>query len=361
MLTALLARVIHSRFMTQLEKELRTRNDAVKSLAGDMRSLEEERAILQGQIAGAEKEASPKSFSKAAKEATEAQEARASASAAAARLQEVEAMLERKAAEAADAKAGVAVMKRDMEERLTEFTAQNEKLAMMQQCLHFGQDKYSSEGAATGFAVQGGRIFGSLGGAAGADMYTVVRELGAGRRGAFVAKSLSNNQEYAMKQYDLSAKDKDIANEIMTELRTNQDIGRGHPNIVQYEKVIETERYIFVLMELVGRSKGTRGVDLFDFICAERENVDISEVEARGLFRQLVSALSHLHEQEVVHGDIKVGTTRRSPGLFPAPTTHHFINQPLELILKFIPCPYPSPKTPWWCFRLTAKVPPSSN
>jgi predicted nucleic acid-binding Zn-ribbon protein len=55
MLTSLLARVIHSRFMNQLEKELRTRNDAVKSLAGDMRSLEEERAILQGQIAGAEK------------------------------------------------------------------------------------------------------------------------------------------------------------------------------------------------------------------------------------------------------------------------------------------------------------------
>jgi len=292
--------------MNQLEKDLRTGNKVVKNIEGEMKSLEEERASLHEKIADEAGAASSKAKSKAAKEASVAEEARTAAASAAARLHEVEEMMERKAAEAAEAKNGVAAMKRDMEKKLSDYTAQHDKLAMMQQCLHFGLDKYSSEGASTGFAVQGGRIFGSLGGAAGADMYTVVKELGAGRRGAFIARSLSDNQEFAMKQYDLSARDKDIANEIMTELSTNQDIGRGHPNIVQYEKVIETERYIFVLMELVGRSRDTRGVDLFDFICGERENMDISEVEARGLFKQLASALSHLHEQDVIHGDIKV-------------------------------------------------------
>ena len=292
--------------MNQLEKDLRMGNKAVKNIEGEMKSLEEERAILHEKIALEAEAVSLKDNSKAAKEASAAEEARIAAAAATARLHEVEERLERKAAEAAEAKNGVAAMKRDMEEKLSEYTAQNERLAMMQQCLHFGLDKYSSEGASTGFAVQGGRVFGSLGGATGADMYTVVTELGAGRRGAFKVKSLSNNQEFAMKQYDLSASDKGIANEIMTELSTNQDIGRGHPNIVQYEKVIETERYIFVLMELVGRSKDTRGVDLFDFISVERGTTNISESEARGLFKQLVFALSHLHGQDVIHGDIKV-------------------------------------------------------
>jgi hypothetical protein len=86
-------------------------------------------------------------------------------------------------------------------------------------------------------------------------------------------------------RYDLNladpAKAADIGAEIMNELRTNADIAKGHPHIVQYESVIETEKYIFVLMELVGKSSTTRGVDLFDFICAERDGAWVSEDEAR--------------------------------------------------------------------------------
>ena len=151
--------------------------------------------------------------------------------------------------------------------------------------------------------------------------------------------------------------------EIIAELRTNAGIAKGHPNIVQYENVIETKDYIFVLMELVGRSATTRGVDLFDFLVEERDGAwvsepfrgradesrpcrvyrcpvhcsdgrgavsgrltpkhhdclplargvavgvcavaQVSEDEARGLFRQLVGALKHLHDNDVVHGDIK--------------------------------------------------------
>ena len=142
-------------------------------------------------------------------------------------------------------------------------------------------------------------------------MYAVVKKMFGEdqcRRGSYTVKSLSSGQEFVMKRYDLSIRDKDIAREITTELITNQGIGRGHPNIVQYEKVIETESYIFVLMEHVGKSEHTRGVDLFDFICAERSGTDILEAEARGLFKQLVTAIAHLHEQDVIHGDIKANT-----------------------------------------------------
>ena len=49
--------------------------------------------------------------------------------------------------------------------------------------------------------MQGGTIFGSLG-TGGAEMFCVVRDLGAGRRGAFVVKSMAaGGKELAMKRY----------------------------------------------------------------------------------------------------------------------------------------------------------------
>jgi serine/threonine protein kinase len=147
-----------------------------------------------------------------------------------------------------------------------------------------------------------------------------------------------------MKRYDLYDKDSTVKSELVAELRTNATIGKGHPHIVQYEKakththihthspvvyyettqhfcmqissykchhltlkhistsiyqIIETERYVFVLMELVGQSKpGMRGMDLFDFITVERQE-NIEEEEAKVIFVQLVQALQFLHENEV--------------------------------------------------------------
>jgi serine/threonine protein kinase len=153
-----------------------------------------------------------------------------------------------------------------------------------------------------------------------------------------------------MKRYDLYDKDSTVKSELVAELRTNATIGKGHPHIVQYEKakthshihkltftftrsyiikphitfvckylhikchhlslkqinvhdqIIETERYVFVLMELVGQSKpGMRGMDLFDFITVERQE-NIEEEEAKVIFVQLVQALQFLHENEVYIG-----------------------------------------------------------
>ena len=54
-----------------------------------------------------------------------------------------------------------------------------------------------------------------------------------------------------------------------------------------------------------GRRPGQRGIDLFEYIDAEKEGLVISEAEARGIFRQVVGALKHIHDQDVIHGDIK--------------------------------------------------------
>ena len=68
-----------------------------------------------------------------------------------------------------------------------------------------------------------------------------------------------------------------------------------HPRIVSYKRVIESETTIFVLMELLA------GKDLFDIVCARV----LTEEQAQPLFRQLVEGLQHLHNNKIIHCDVK--------------------------------------------------------
>ena len=72
----------------------------------------------------------------------------------------------------------------------------------------------------------------------------------------------------------------------------------SHPNIVKLLEVIDTEEALFIVMEYVS------GGDLSTYLEAKGR---LTEGEARGLFRQLVSALQHCHQRGVVHRDLKLG------------------------------------------------------
>uniref|UniRef100_A0A4W2CF11 non-specific serine/threonine protein kinase n=1 Tax=Bos indicus x Bos taurus TaxID=30522 RepID=A0A4W2CF11_BOBOX len=84
--------------------------------------------------------------------------------------------------------------------------------------------------------------------------------------------------------------------------KTNQKINSlktiSHPNIVKLLEVIDTEEALFIVMEYVS------GGDLSTYLEAKGR---LTEGEARGLFRQLVSALQHCHQRGVVHRDLKLG------------------------------------------------------
>ena len=71
----------------------------------------------------------------------------------------------------------------------------------------------------------------------------------------------------------------------------------NHPNIVKLLEVIDTEETLFVVMEYLS------GGDLFTYLEAQGR---LTEGEARGVFRQLVSALQHCHQRGVVHRDVKL-------------------------------------------------------
>ncbi|WFD36920.1 hypothetical protein MCUN1_003812 [Malassezia cuniculi] len=70
-----------------------------------------------------------------------------------------------------------------------------------------------------------------------------------------------------------------------------------HPNIVYLYEVIESERYIGMVLEY-----GSGG-ELFDYILAHK---CLRERDACRLFAQLVSGVSYLHRKNIIHRDLKL-------------------------------------------------------
>ncbi|KAL7419812.1 hypothetical protein Q5752_005728 [Cryptotrichosporon argae] len=70
-----------------------------------------------------------------------------------------------------------------------------------------------------------------------------------------------------------------------------------HPNIVRMFDVIDTEKYIGIVLEFAG------GGELFDFILAQK---CLNEKDATRLFAQLISGVDYLHQKHIIHRDLKL-------------------------------------------------------
>ncbi|KAJ3358113.1 Map microtubule affinity-regulating kinase [Allomyces javanicus] len=79
---------------------------------------------------------------------------------------------------------------------------------------------------------------------------------------------------------------------------THAHAPQGHPNLVTLHRTFETVTSTILLLEYIP------GINLHDFVF---ESIRLAEPVARGLFRQLVSAVSFCHARGVVHRDIKMG------------------------------------------------------
>ncbi|XP_055920913.1 uncharacterized protein LOC129952383 [Eupeodes corollae] len=73
----------------------------------------------------------------------------------------------------------------------------------------------------------------------------------------------------------------------------------SHPNIIYLFETITTTKRYYIITELVN------GGDLCTFIMSQR-NGKLEEKQTRPLARQIISAVSHLHERGIVHRDLKM-------------------------------------------------------
>ncbi|KAI8877368.1 Pkinase-domain-containing protein [Backusella circina FSU 941] len=70
-----------------------------------------------------------------------------------------------------------------------------------------------------------------------------------------------------------------------------------HPYIVKLISVIETEKYVGIILEYAS------GGELFEYILAHRY---LKERDAKRFFAQLISSVNYMHQKKVVHRDLKL-------------------------------------------------------
>ncbi|KAK6891951.1 Serine/threonine-protein kinase PSK1 [Candida tropicalis] len=72
-----------------------------------------------------------------------------------------------------------------------------------------------------------------------------------------------------------------------------------HPNIMRIVDFFEDSKYYYLETPIFGNPPA---IDLFDFIEIKK---DLNEVECKFIFKQIVSSIYHLHQNGIVHRDIK--------------------------------------------------------
>ena len=94
---------------------------------------------------------------------------------------------------------------------------------------------------------------------------------------------------------DSAQKDPAKMSKVEREIQVLKDV--RHPNIVRLYEVIESDRYIGIVLEYAS------GGELFDHILAHKY---LKEEHACRLFAQLISGVSYLHHKKIVHRDLKL-------------------------------------------------------
>jgi len=126
--------------------------------------------------------------------------------------------------------------------------------------------------------------------------FTVIKELGRGGFGVILLVSFNINNEYrALKKIYNSCLLTSQQADIMKEARTLQKL--NHPNIIKIYNAFFSGGCLYLFMEYV------KAGDLAKYI---KTRNGIKEEEAKIIFNQLLNATNYIHENKIVHKDLKL-------------------------------------------------------
>ncbi|KAG9462795.1 hypothetical protein GDO78_023124, partial [Eleutherodactylus coqui] len=107
----------------------------------------------------------------------------------------------------------------------------------------------------------------------------------------------ATGREFAAKFLKKRRRGKDCRAEIIHEIAV-LEMAKPNPHIVDLHDVYETTNEIIVILEYAA------GGEIFN-LCAPDRNDNISEGQIIGLLRQIIEGVKFLHENNVVHLDLK--------------------------------------------------------
>eukprot|EP00731_Ephydatia_muelleri_P029820 Em0021g343a len=126
--------------------------------------------------------------------------------------------------------------------------------------------------------------------------YTLGNMLGQGTFGTVLeATNKCSGQQYAMK---IVNKDKPGSSAIQFLLREVEVLKRvSHPHIIKLEEVLDTPKKMYLVMELC------QGGELNDML---KKKGNFKEQDAKVVMQQLIDAVVYLHDNDIVHRDLKL-------------------------------------------------------
>ncbi|XP_018647726.1 serine/threonine kinase [Schistosoma mansoni] len=151
--------------------------------------------------------------------------------------------------------------------------------------------------------------------------YKIIRTIGQGNFAKVkLAIHLLTGREVAIKMIDKIKMYKTCRDKLTREVRVTKSI--NHPNIVQLYEVIETGRYVYLVMEYA------KNGEMFEYLLKHNR---MSESDARRKFRQILSAVQYCHRKNIVHRDLKELHRRITQCDYRIP---YFMSTKCELIIK---------------------------